>query len=79
FENRKTRDLSSFAIAGKLMGKMGQIPDGFIGVFPSPPVPGLGAMGGFKLQIEDRAGLGFNALAQAQGQVMGKAMQTPEL
>ncbi|WP_407804183.1 efflux RND transporter permease subunit, partial [Staphylococcus aureus] len=41
--------------------------------------PGLGAMGGFKLQIEDRGGLGFEALAQAQGAVMAKAMQTPEL
>ncbi|KAG1242797.1 hypothetical protein G6F65_022819 [Rhizopus arrhizus] len=36
-------------------------------------------MGGFKLQIEDRAGLGFEALAQAQGEIMGKAMQAPEL
>ena len=79
FEARKRPDLSAFAIAGKLMGKFGRIPDGFIGVFPPPPVPGLGAMGGFKLQIEDRANLGYEALAQAQGQVMGKAMQTPEL
>ena len=31
------------------------------------------------LQIEDRAGLGPEALAQAQGQIMGKAMQAPEL
>ncbi|HEY4547726.1 MAG TPA: multidrug efflux RND transporter permease subunit, partial [Pedomonas sp.] len=79
FEDRKGADLSAHAIAGKLMGKFSRIPDGFVGVFPPPPVPGLGSMGGFKLQIEDRAGLGFNALAQAQGQIMAKAMQTPEL
>ena len=79
FEDRKGADLSAHAIAGRLMGKFSQIPDGFVGVFPPPPVPGLGAMGGFKLQIEDRAGLGFNALAQAQGQIMARAMQTPEL
>ncbi len=36
-------------------------------------------MGGFKLQIEDRDGLGFEALVQAQGQIMAKAMQAPEL
>jgi len=65
FETRKDPSLSAHAIAGKLMGKYSQIPDGFIGVFPPPPVPGLGTMGGFKLQIEDRAGLGFEALAQA--------------
>jgi gold/copper resistance efflux pump len=79
FDERQDPSLSANAIAGKLMGKFSQIPDGFLGIFPPPPVPGLGAMGGFKLQIEDRAGLGFEALAQAQGQIMAKAMQAPEL
>lgn len=79
FDERRDPSLSANAIAGKLMGQFSRIPDGFVGIFPPPPVPGLGAMGGFKLQIEDRAGLGFEALAQAQGQIMGKAMQAPEL
>ena len=79
FNERKDPSLSAFAIQGRLMGKFSQIPDGFVGIFPPPPVPGLGSMGGFKLQIEDRAGLGPDALAQAQGQIMGKAMQAPEL
>jgi len=79
FDERKDPSLSAFAIAGKLMGKFSQIPDGFAGIFPPPPVPGLGSTGGFKIQIEDRAGLGFEALAQAQGAIMGRAMQTPEL
>lgn len=79
FDQRKDPSLSAFAIAGRLMGKFSQIPDGFAGIFPPPPVPGLGATGGFKFQIEDRAGLGFEALAQAQGAFMAKAMQTPEL
>lgn len=79
FDERKDTALSANAIAGKLMGKFSQIPDGFVGIFPPPPVPGLGAMGGFKLQIEDRAALGFEALAQAQGQIMARAMQAPEL
>ncbi|MGZ9570995.1 efflux RND transporter permease subunit [Alcaligenes nematophilus] len=79
FDERQDPSLSANAIAGKLMGKFSQIPDGFLGIFPPPPVPGLGAMGGFKLQIEDRDGLGFEALVQAQGQIMAKAMQAPEL
>ena len=79
FEERTTSEMSADAIAGRLMGKFSQIPDGFVGVFPPPPVPGLGALGGFKLQIEDRAGHGYNALAQAQAEVMAKAMQAPEL
>ena len=79
FAERKDASLSANAIAGKLMGKFSQVPDGFLGMFPPPPVPGLGTMGGFKMQIEDRAGLGLEALVQAQGALLAKAMQTPEL
>ncbi|OYR12452.1 efflux RND transporter permease subunit [Brucella grignonensis] len=79
FDERKDPSLSAFAIAGRLMGKFSQIPDGFVGIFPPPPVPGLGSTGGFKLQIEDRAGLGFEELAKAQGAIMAKAMQAHEL
>ena len=79
FDERQDPSLSANAIAGKLMGKFSQIPDGFLGMFPPPPVPGLGSMGGFKMQIEDRARLGPEALVQAQGALMAKAMQTPEL
>ncbi|MBC2887467.1 efflux RND transporter permease subunit [Ochrobactrum sp. CM-21-5] len=79
FDERKDPTMSAFAIAGRLMGKFSQIPDGFAGIFPPPPVPGLGTTGGFKIQIEDRAGLGFEALAETQGAIMAKAMQAPEL
>ncbi|EQC3036916.1 efflux RND transporter permease subunit [Vibrio cholerae] len=79
FSERKDPSLSAAAIADSLMGKFSQIPDGFVGIFPPPPVPGLGSMGGFKLQIEDRAGLGFEELTRVQGMVMAKAMQAPEL
>ena len=79
FEKRKDPSLSANAIAGRLMAKFSRIPDGFLGIFPPPPVPGLGAIGGFKMQIEDRAGLGLDALAGALGAVMQKASQAPEL
>ena len=39
-----------------------RIQEAFIAMFPPPPVQGLGTIGGFKLQIEDRAGLGYEAL-----------------
>lgn len=79
FDQRKDPSLSANAIAGRLMGKFSQIPDGFVGIFPPPPVPGLGTTGGFKLQIEDRSGAGLEALAKVQGEVMAKAMATPQL
>jgi multidrug efflux pump len=48
-------------------------------VFPPPPVQGLGTIGGFKMQIEDRAALGYDALFNATNAFMAKARATPEL
>ncbi|AXV18369.1 multidrug efflux RND transporter permease subunit (plasmid) [Neorhizobium sp. SOG26] len=79
FENRKTPELSGGAIAMQLNQKFGAIQDAFIAMFPPPPVNGLGQTGGFKLQIEDRAGLGATALDEATKAVLAKANQTPEL
>ena len=45
--------------------KFGAIQDAFVAVFPPPPVMGLGTLGGFKMQIEDRAGLGDEELYKA--------------
>ena len=79
FEKRKSPQLSGGAIAGEINKRMGGIQDAFIAVFPPPPVMGLGTIGGFKLQIEDRAGLGDEALYQAMKAVQTQAYQTPEL
>ncbi|TWF54276.1 efflux RND transporter permease subunit [Neorhizobium alkalisoli] len=79
FDKRTTPDLSGGAIAMALNQKYAGIQDAFIAMFPPPPVNGLGQTGGFKLQIEDRAGLGYQALDEATKAVIGKAYQTPEL
>jgi multidrug efflux pump len=79
FEERKTKDLSGSAIAAQLNQKYAGIKEAFIAMFPPPPVQGLGTIGGFKLQIEDRAGLGYTALNEATKAFMAKAATTPEL
>ncbi|WP_029356698.1 efflux RND transporter permease subunit [Bosea sp. 117] len=79
FEERKDPSLSAGAIAMSLNQKYGVIQDAFIAMFPPPPVQGLGVVGGFKLQIEDRAGRGYEELAAVTNAFMAKAMQTPEL
>ena len=48
-------------------------------VLSPPPVLGLGASGGFKLQIEDHAGLGDEALFSVVQQVEGQAYKNPLL
>ncbi|WP_417695327.1 efflux RND transporter permease subunit [Roseibium sp.] len=79
FEDRTTPELSSNAIAMQLNQKFGSIQDAYIAMFSPPPVQGLGTTGGFKLQIEDRAGLGYSALDAAKTAFLTKAYQTPEL
>lgn len=79
FEERETADLTGFAIAGKLQQKFGAMDDAFIAIFPPPPVQGLGTIGGFKLQVEDRTDQGYQALDNAMKAVQAKAWQTPEL
>jgi multidrug efflux pump len=79
FEERKSADLSGFAISQRLQKKYADLKDAFIAIFPPPPVQGLGTIGGFKLQVEDRADLGYEALNAAMKQVVAKARQAPEL
>jgi len=79
FDQRKSPALSGGAIAGELNKKFAAIPEAFIAIFPPPPVQGLGTTGGFKLQLEDRASLGYEALDAALKEFLGKAYKTPEL
>ncbi|PXW55886.1 multidrug efflux pump [Methylobacterium sp. B4] len=79
FEERKGKGLDGASIAMSLNKKYAGIPEAFIAMFPPPPVNGLGTIGGFKLQIEDRAGLGYEALNDATKAFMAKAAQAPEL
>lgn len=79
FETRDSAELSANAIAGALNQKFSAIEDAFIAIFPPPPVAGLGTIGGFRLQIQDRANLGYEELYKVTMQVMMKAWQTPEL
>jgi len=79
FDERHSAELSGNAITGSLNAKFASIKDAFIAVFPPPPVMGLGTMGGFKLQIEDRAALGYAELDKATQAFLAKARQAPEL
>ncbi len=79
FESRGSDGLSAGAIAGALNQKFMTIGGTMAAMFPPPPVPGLGTIGGFKLQIEDRGNLGERALFDAMQKVVGEARQSPLL
>ncbi|HEX3754442.1 MAG TPA: multidrug efflux RND transporter permease subunit [Rhizomicrobium sp.] len=79
FDERTSADLSGPAIAQKLQAKYAAVKKAYIAIFPPPPVQGLGTIGGFKLQVEDRTDLGDAALNQVMMQIQAKAAKAPEL
>jgi len=76
---RTSRELSARAIAAELNKKVSSIQDAFVMVVTPPPVIGLGTLGGFKLQVEDRTDAGPEALYNAVQESLGKAAKEPAL
>jgi multidrug efflux pump len=79
FEERKLASESAGAIAGQLNGKYAAIQEAYMAIFPPPPVQGLGTIGGFRLQIEDRGNLGYDELYKETMNIIGKSRSVPEL
>ena len=79
FEERDGPGLTGGAVAQVLNQQFASIQEAFTAVFPPPPIQGLGSTGGFKMQIQDRAALGEEALFQASEALVAKANQQPEL
>ena len=79
FEKRKSKSLSAKAIAGELNKRLSVIKDAFVIVVPAPPILGLGTIGGFKLNVEDRGDLGPDALYAAVQEVLKKSYANPAL
>jgi gold/copper resistance efflux pump len=79
FESRAAAELSAGAIAGSLNQRFATIGGAMAAMFPPPPVPGLGTIGGFKLHIEDRTAQGERALFDATQKVIAEAYKSPLL
>ncbi len=79
FDKRRDEATSAQAITAALSRQFASIQEAFTAVFPPPPVMGLGTVGGFKLQIEDTAGLGYDRLNDAVQSFLDKAAHAPEL
>ncbi|EGK72350.1 Acriflavine resistance protein B [Methyloversatilis universalis FAM5] len=79
FDERRSPELSAGAIAASLNAKFADIKDAYIAVFPPPPVMGLGTLGGFKLQLQDRGALGYAELDAAKEAFIAAAAKAPEL
>ena len=80
FEERAGRpELHDDAVIARLQQRLSQVEDARIAVFAPPPVRGMSAVGGFKLQVQDRANAGVEALQQATADLIAKGNQAPGL
>ncbi len=64
------------SIAGRAFGALSGIRDAFIFALSPPPIPELGSSSGFSFRLQDRAGLGRDALLAARNQMLGMASQS---
>jgi hydrophobe/amphiphile efflux-1 (HAE1) family protein len=74
---RRTGGRSAAEISASVQNKLFAIEDAFCGVAQPPPVEGMGTLGGFKLQIEDRSSLGYQELNRVLQDFLAAANQAP--
>ena len=70
---------SAQAVAGRAFGALAGVRDAFIFPLSPPPIPELGSASGFSFRLQDRGGLGFEALMAARNQLLGMASKSPVL
>jgi multidrug efflux pump len=70
---------SASALAGRAFGAFSQIRDAIVFPVVPPPIPELGNATGFTFRLQDRSGMGHEALVAARNQLLGLAAQSPIL
>ena len=73
------RDVTAPEFIQQANGALSQVRDATIFVVNLPTVQGLGQFGGFDMYLQDRAGLGQDALMEARNTLLGAAAQNPVL
>jgi multidrug efflux pump len=63
-------------VANRITGAMSKQRDSFVFALSPPPIPELGRGTGFSFRLQDRGGLGRDALLAARNQMMGMASQS---
>ena len=79
WELRHRQDLKVNALAGRAMQRFSRLRNARVFAFPPPAVIELGQAGGFDFQLQDRGGIGHDALMAARNQLLSMAAQDPRL
>ncbi|HET7909725.1 MAG TPA: efflux RND transporter permease subunit, partial [Nitrospira sp.] len=67
------------ALVGAAYGEFAKIPEALILAFNAPPIRGIGATGGFSLQVQDPAGGDFGKFAAVTQEFVAKAKENPAI
>jgi multidrug efflux pump len=79
WDERKGEGQSAQSLAGRAFGALMGIRDAFIFPLNPPAIRELGNGTGFSVRLQDRGGVGHDALLGARNQMLGMAMQNPIL
>jgi HAE1 family hydrophobic/amphiphilic exporter-1/multidrug efflux pump len=79
WDEREDARLKVGAVARRTMGEFAKIKEAQVFAFAPPAVGELGNASGFELQLQDRAGLGHDALIAARNQLLAAAAKDPRL
>ena len=79
WSERKAKGSDANSFAGRLMGAMMTLRDGFIYTLVPPSIPELGNSDGFTFRLQDRSSKGHAALLAARNELVQKANASPIL
>jgi hydrophobe/amphiphile efflux-1 (HAE1) family protein len=79
WSQRTTADLSAAALIKRVSVRFATYGDAIVTPVNPPPIRELGTASGFDLELEDRGGLGHDALIAARDQLLAVAKKDPSL
>ena len=79
WKERTAEGSSAQDLAGRAFGALSGVRDAFIFPLSPPPIPELGSSSGFSFRLQDRGGLGRDALLSARNQLLGLVSQSKVL
>jgi HAE1 family hydrophobic/amphiphilic exporter-1 len=79
WSTRTTPETQQAALVKQLQAEFGQMQDAVVIVIVPPSIQGLGFAGGFQMQIEDRGGVGLEALQERAQAIIDEARKRPEI
>jgi HAE1 family hydrophobic/amphiphilic exporter-1 len=79
WDDRESPETQVQAIVDSLNAKFVDVKDAMVFAFRPPPIQGLGTVGGFEMQVQDRGGTGLELLQQSTLDLVGEGAKNPVL